>query len=224
MTAKSVNRLIAAVHWFTTTDFKENTMSTRNRIYCVVGLMMCFSIAAEASSITFNYSVTGNANATIVGTTLSYSFVPLALPSTVLGPLDVRYQGEIDLSLVPPNGPTTSQWSLGALGMFFGTGLEFTGAPDANGIIPFFGTSVINGGTGMFAGATGNTMYDGLFNSVTGIASFSETITVNTVPEPGTLPLLGAALAGAMAFAGFTRKRIVTGDAARPSDPRAPLT
>jgi len=167
-------------------------------------LLMSTASVATAGTITFTYSVTGDSNATVNPMTglLTYSFVPLLpLPETPLGPIDVRYQGTIDFTLLPPSGATTTTWSLGAIGQFLGSGLEFVGFPDATGHIPFNGTTVISGGAGIFATAAGATSYTGSLDQTTGVAMFTERIEISApgfqtpVPEPATSTLLALGLA-----------------------------
>lgn len=181
----------------------------------IIGLgALLISNVASAATATFTYSVTGQGNPVIDPATLilSYAFVPFAPSSTPLGPLLVSYSGDIDLTLTPPSGPTAATFDFGALGTFFGPGLEFIFATDpSTGIAPFAGTTTITGGTGVFAGASGSTSYTGLFNVVTGVATFTERVTVTgpdvpAVPAPGTLLLLTFGL-GAVGAA--FRQRIV---------------
>ena len=182
-------------------------MTKRTKIHMLAGLMMfCFSVAANASPIVFTYTVTGNANPTVNFPILSYSFVPTALPLTIFGPLDVRYQG--DINLLSGSGPTTAVWNFDASNRFFGDGLELVDPTDPNGIAPFHGTSRITGGTGIFTGATGNTSYVGTFDTIHGIASFTETITLTQVPEPTTLTLLSVALTAAIPLRRWRRNPV----------------
>ena len=160
------------------------------------------SSVARADTITFTYTISGNANASFALPFLTYSFVPDASVPTPLGLLDARYQGTLDFSLLPPSGPTTSTWDFGALGLFSGTGLQFSDFPDANNIAQFNGTSVINFGTGIFAGASGSTSYTGSADLTADTATFTEQIELTApglvVPEPLTLLLLGMGLAGVL--------------------------
>ena len=179
---------------------------TKPLVFCSTLIVGAFGLpaAAHAVPITFTYMVTGNANATQVGPFLTYSFVPLQDASTLFGPLDVRYQGAIDFSLANPSGPTTTTWDFHALGGFGGSGLESVGLPNASGIVPFSGTSVIDPskGTGIFAFAGGTTFYTGSLNAPTGIATFTETVMIDgpslpVVPEPATVTLFVTAIAAA---------------------------
>lgn len=154
--------------------------------------------AATAASATFSYSVSGQGNQVVDPVTgiLSYAFVPDGAVATPFGPLLVSYSGEINLALTPPSGPTMALWDFGAVGTFFGPGIEFILAVDPETFIaPFYGTSTIVGGTGIFAGATGTTSYDGLFNVATGAAQFVERIEISgpnvpEIPEPETWAML----------------------------------
>ena len=153
---------------------------------------------ASAATAVFSYSVEGSANPIVDPATLvlSYTFVAFAPSPTPLGALTVTYSGNIDLTQVPPTGPTTALWDLGAASTFFGPGIEFLLAIDPlTGLAPFFGTSTITGGTGIFAGATGSTSYRGIFNVPAGTATFEERIEITGpnvpgIPEPASWALM----------------------------------
>lgn len=165
------------------------------------GLLGLFipSLAAAGTAV-FSYEVSGSANPVIDPITLilSYTFVPFAASPTPLGPLTVTYSGDIDLTQTPPSGPTSAVWDLGVTGSFFGPGVEFLLAVDPDtGLAPFFGSSTIIGGTGIFAGATGTTSYTGIFNVPAGTATFFERITISGpdvpgIPEPASWALMVA--------------------------------
>lgn len=170
---------------------------------CVFATSVSINVAG-ADTVTFTYTVSGDANANFVFPTLTYSFVPDADVATLLGPLDVRYQGTLDFSLTPPSGTTTATWDFGPLGFFSGTGIQFAAFPDAGGISQFNGTSVIAFGTGVFAGASGTTSYTGSADLVANTATFTERIEITApgltaVPEPSGLILLSTACASLMA-------------------------
>lgn len=183
-------------------------ISPRAMPVAVAGLLMLLTAdLAAAGTAVFSYAVTGQANAVVDPMTgiLTYAFTPDAPSATPLGPLLVSYSGMIDLTLTPPSGTTTALWDFDALGTFFGPGVETLLAADPDTLLaPFFGTSTITGGTGIFAGATGFTSYSGSFNVVTGVGSFVEFISITGpdvpgIPEPASWALLvaGFGLVGA---------------------------
>lgn len=182
----------------------------------MMALLIGIVTTAKADTITFTYTVTGNANATQNGSVLSFNFIQSTTPNTILGLLTVNPQGTgFDFGKVNPDGTIsgaeTATYTFSALDKFVGGGTEFVTLPNAQGISTFFGTSLITSGTGKFAGATGQTSYTGTFNTVTGAVTFTETVTISApgltapVPEPATLLLFGTGLVATAAR--FRRKK-----------------
>ena len=91
----------------------------------------------------------------------------------------------------------------------FGTATGTVTLPPVNGIAPNSLTYDITGGTGVFSGATGTLLANGevMFNpDGTTSNTFNITGTINTVPEPATLFLLGTGIAGVAAKVRKKRK------------------
>jgi hypothetical protein len=92
---------------------------------------------------------------------------------------------------------------------FFGTMAGTITLPPVGGVAPFAETFTLTGGTGLFGGASGTLIASGTvtFNpsgTTNTHADFNGTI--NTVPEPTTLLLLGTGLAGVGAAVRKRRK------------------
>ena len=91
----------------------------------------------------------------------------------------------------------------------FGTATGTVTLPPVNGIASNSLTYNITGGTGVFSGATGTLLASGqiMFNpDGTTSNTFNITGTINTVPEPATLLLLGTGIAGVAAKVRKRRK------------------
>ena len=101
-------------------------------------------------------------------------------------------------------------WDFGGGNTFFGTFLGTTAPLPTPGMLAFSETFTLTGGTGFFTGASGSLIATGTvaFNpNGTSNSHADFTGTINTVPEPTTILLLGTGLAGVGAAVRKRRKK-----------------
>ncbi len=100
-------------------------------------------------------------------------------------------------------------WDFGGGNTFFGTFLGTLAPLPTPGVLAFSETFTLTGGTGLFAGASGSLLGTGTvaFNPNGTANSHTDfTGTINTVPEPTTILILGTGLAGVAAKVRKRRK------------------
>ena len=101
-------------------------------------------------------------------------------------------------------------WDFGGGNTFFGTFLGTSAPLPTPGMLAFSETFTLTGGTGFFTGASGSLIATGTvaFNpNGTSNSHADFTGTINTVPEPTTILLLGTGLAGVGAAVRKRRKK-----------------
>lgn len=183
----------------------------------VVILMGCFATTLQADPI----SLSGNFKTTFTVTCLSSDCAKFQAPYTGTGSITlngstltnvaVSSSQVVDFTLPIPalNGTITFTAANGD--KLFATSTGIPGAP-INGSASLAGLSLIfNGGTGLFANVYGTltiTAGKATFTSATGgVGEFTFGGAGSTVPEPATLLLLGAGLAGIAATLRRRKKR-----------------
>ncbi len=175
-------------------------------------IMVGLAFPVQAGSITGTLS--GDSTLTLTGTPSVYvqNFTGDG-DDTTYGSFTAQSQSTIDFSKPPAITISDGMLSLNfSQGIWFGT-TSGDGTASGNGTATFSVDFVITGGTGLFAGATGEATITG---TITSTSSTTESITgsyvgsLTLVPEPSTLALLAPAVAvGAVVVVRGRRREIM---------------
>jgi hypothetical protein len=179
-----------------------------------VALVVLGGLAAHARAGSISGTVSGDTTLTPISPNVFLQSFSGTGDDTLLGPFTMQSQSTVDL-----NNPLDIIISNGTCSQTFAEG-TLTGTCSGSGTTTGMGTGtfeneiVFTGGTGLFAGATGEMTVTGTEVSTgptTGAITASYVGTLSSVPEPGGLALLTPAIAvGAVVLVRARRNKPTT--------------